>query len=92
MPEMRNVGNIATRQRYMSRPPTACRCKRARTGNWTLRKKRRRAGRKTGQNRDLERPIVAIFDDCESPWRHRTKPAIRPEMAERARNSTPLTP
>jgi hypothetical protein len=64
----------------------------ARTGNWTLKKERSRAGRKTGQNRDLKRHTVAVFDDYESLWRHRTEPGIRPEVAERARSRTTVTP
>ena len=89
---MRNVGNILTRQTYMSRPLTASRSKRAGTENWTLRKRRSRAGRKTGQNGDLDRRKAAVFDACKFPWRHRSKPAIRPEMAAHAGNRKTLTP
>jgi hypothetical protein len=69
----------------------ACHSKGTRTGNWTLRKQRSRAGRKTGQNGDLERHTVAVFHDYESLWRHRTKATIRPEAVERTRNSTAVT-
>ena len=63
-----------------------------RTGDWTLREEQNRAGRITGQNGGLERNTVAVLHDYESLRRHRSKAAIRPEVAERTRSRTTVTP